>query len=175
MVYLFAMIKGVNAEGQEMRRSDRQVTDIGQIIRIIEKCDVCRLALSGGDLPYIVPLNFGFEYSEGNLVLYFHSANEGRKLDMIRKNPFACFEMDTSHRIIEAEDACDFAMEYESVVGSGRISLITDKAGKINALKQLMKKYAANREFTFPDSAVGAVTVFKLDAPEFSGKRCIRA
>jgi len=154
-----------------MRRSDREITDSAQIIEIIEKCDVCRLALSDGAMPYIVPLNYGYEYANGKLTLYFHGAKKGRKMEIIERNPLACFEMDCSHRLIEAEQACGYTMEYESVIGSGKIYLCTDKAEKVRALAFLMGKYAGGREFEFPDSAVEAVAVFRLEVAELKGKR----
>ena len=154
-----------------MRRSDREITDIEEILKIIDKCAVCRLAFSEDNFPYIVPMNFGYEYTDGNLVLYFHGAKEGRKLDIISKNPFACFEVDCSHKLIEADEACDFSMEYESVIGSGRISLCVENTEKTYALKQLMMHYSKNEEFTFPDRALESATVFKLDVTEVSGKR----
>jgi hypothetical protein len=154
-----------------MRRSDKEITDKTEVVKIIEKCDVCRLALSENNIPYIVPMNYGYEYVNGKLILYFHGAKEGRKLDIMSKNPFACFEMDCSHKLIEADEACDYSMEYESVIGSGKISLCIDKSEKVNALKLLMKKYAKDKEFSFPDHAIESVTVFKLDVSEFTGKR----
>ena len=58
-----------------MRRSDREITKFSEIIAIIEKCDVCRLALNDEDYPYILPLNFGINITEdNNLELYFHGA-----------------------------------------------------------------------------------------------------
>ena len=157
-----------------MRRSDREITDVAEILGILGKCDVCRLALCEDNFPYIVPMNYGFEYADGNLVLYFHAAKEGRKLDMIRKNPNACFEVDCSHRLIEADKACEFSFEYESVTGDGAISFITDKAEKTKALKQFMRNFAKDREFTFPDRELESVTVFKLVITGFSGKRCVK-
>ena len=44
-----------------MRRKDREITDFNEIIEIIKKCDVCRIALNDEDFPYIVPLNFGLD------------------------------------------------------------------------------------------------------------------
>ena len=44
-----------------MRRKDREIKDFNEIIEIIRKCDVCRIALHDGDFPYIVPLNFGLD------------------------------------------------------------------------------------------------------------------
>lgn len=157
-----------------MRRSDREIRDIAEIINIIETCDVCRLALLDGHVPYIVPLNFGYEFTDNTLILYFHSANEGKKLDLIAKNPLACFEMDCSHKLIEAEEACGYTMEYESVIGRGRVSICSEKSEKIRALGLLMKQYAPGKAFHFPDHALEAVTVFKLVVSELSGKRLKR-
>jgi len=154
-----------------MRRSDREITAKMEIMQIVEKCDVCRLAFSDNDIPYIVPVNFGFEYTDGRLILYFHGASEGKKHEIITKNPRACFEMDCSHKLIEAEEAADYTMEYESVIGNGKISYITEKSEKTKALNFLMKQYAKEKSFSFSDHVIESVTVFKLDVLEFTGKR----
>ena len=57
-----------------MRRYDREITDKNEILEIMSRCDVCRLAFNDGDYPYILPLNFGIGEKEGKIVLYFHSA-----------------------------------------------------------------------------------------------------
>ena len=154
-----------------MRRSDREITDKAEIIKIIEKCDVCRLGLAENNIPYIIPLNYGYEYLNDSLTLYFHSAKEGKKLDIISQNPFACFEMDCSHKLIKADKACEYTMEYESVIGNGEIHACVEKSEKIKALKLLMSRYAKGKEFDFPDRMVDSVTVFKLEVAEFTGKR----
>jgi nitroimidazol reductase NimA-like FMN-containing flavoprotein (pyridoxamine 5'-phosphate oxidase superfamily) len=66
-----------------MRRKDREVTDMNEIIEIIKKCDVCRLAFFDKEYPYIVPLNFGYSYDGAKLELYFHGANAGKKLELL--------------------------------------------------------------------------------------------
>jgi len=154
-----------------MRRTDREVTNKSEIIEIIEKCDVCRLAFSVNNVPYIVPMNYGYEYKNGNLTLYFHGAKEGRKHDMMKENPVACFEMDCSHKLIEADEAGNYTMEYESVIGFGNVYLCVEKTEKTYALKKLMKKYAKDKEFDFPEHILESVTVFKLVVSEFTGKR----
>ena len=154
-----------------MRRSDREVTDISEIIEIIKKCDVCRLALSENNIPYIVPINFGYEYKNEKLTLYFHGADEGKKHEIMKNNPNVCFEMDCSHKLIEADEACNYTMEYESVIGIGRVYYCNDKSEKINALEHLMKQYTKDKTFTFPDHVLDSVTVFKLEVAEFTGKR----
>ena len=154
-----------------MRRSDREIKDVPDIIGVIKKCDVCRLGLCDGDMPYVVPLNFGYEYKDSKLTLFFHSAAEGQKHDIIRRNPKAFFEMDCSHKLIEAEEAAKYTMEFESVMGCGIISYCTEKAEKIHALERLMNQYAGDKTFDYPDRVVDSVTMLRLDVSEFTGKR----
>ena len=154
-----------------MRRTDREIIDKIEIISVIEKCNVCRIALIDNNIPYLFPMNFGYEYEDDKLILYFHSANAGRKIEIIKKNPVACFEMDCSHQLIEANEACGYGMEYESVVGNGKISFCSEISEKVKALKRLMKKYVKDKDFVFLDSSLDTVTVFKLEVSDFTGKR----
>lgn len=65
-----------------MRRRDREVVQQNEIDQIIDSCDCLRLGLNAEDGAYIVPLNFA--YVPGKPAkFYFHSAKEGRKVDMI--------------------------------------------------------------------------------------------
>ena len=158
-----------------MRRSDREIIAISEIIEIINKCDICRLAFSDNNTPYIVPMNFGYEYENNQLTLYFHGAKDGKKYDIIKNNPVACFEMDCSCKLIEADEACKYTMEYESVIGSGVIIMCEKTDEKIHAFKMIMEKYAKTKEFNFPDHALDVVNIFKLSVSEFTGKRLIKA
>ena len=67
-----------------MRRKDREIQDVGDIIKIIEKCKFARIALSQNNIPYIVPMNYGYTFENNKLTLFFHSALEGKKIDIIK-------------------------------------------------------------------------------------------
>ncbi|MDR1572586.1 MAG: pyridoxamine 5'-phosphate oxidase family protein [Clostridiales Family XIII bacterium] len=158
-----------------MRRHELEVREPAEIAGILDRCDVCRIGLSCGGAPYIVPMNFGYALGDdGSLTLFFHSSPEGRKMGMIGENPLAGFEADCSHRLVEGESACSYSMEYESVIGSGRIVLCEGRDEKIAALGRIMRKYAPHREFSFPDAALDAVAAFRLEVSEFSGKRLMK-
>ena len=107
-----------------MRRKDREITDIDEKINIIKKCKVCRIALSENNMPYIVPLNYGYSFENNILTLFFHSATEGKKLDIIQNNNNACFEIDCDTQLIEAEKACDYGYAFRSIVGFGKITIL---------------------------------------------------
>lgn len=157
-----------------MRRKDREVTDINEIIKIIEKCDVCRLGLSLNNIPYIVPMNFGYEYADGKIIMYFHGAKEGKKHDIIIQNANACFEMDCSHKLITNEDAAEYSMEYESVIGFGMVQKLDINTEKTKALTAIMRNYAKDKKFDFPERVLNAVTIYKIEADSITGKRHIK-
>ena len=87
-------------EEHKMRRSDREITDIQEILAVMKRCDVCRLALHDVEYPYILPVNFGMQIEDGQVILYFHGAREGRKYDLIARDNRASFEMDCSHKLV---------------------------------------------------------------------------
>ncbi len=84
-----------------MRRKDREITGIDEKLEIIAKCKVCRIGLSENNYPYIVPINYGYSFNDRKLALYFHCAPEGKKIDIIKKNNNACFEIDCDTKLIE--------------------------------------------------------------------------
>lgn len=152
-----------------MRRQDREVTDLLEIKKIIEACQVLRLALKDDDGLYIVPLNFGFDDQEP-WTFYFHSAKKGRKLSAIRKDPAVAFELDTAHRLIEAKTACGYGFAFDSVIGQGLAEIVNDPDEKKKGLTLLMKSQTG-KDFTFTDKQAETVTVWKLTVTSLSAKR----
>ena len=153
-----------------MRRSDREVTDKDEIIVIMKKCDVCRLALNGDDgYPYILPLNFGLLETDGWPALYFHGATEGRKYGLMERDSRACFEMDCCHRLVSDAENSKCTMEYESVIGIGHIEPVDEK-DKLHALELLNGHYHRNG-FPVNRSALDITRVFRLVIESASGKR----
>ncbi len=165
-----------------MRRSDREIKDINEIIEVIKKCDVCRLALNDEEgYPYILPLNFGMQIekeqtekemegdAEEKIVLYFHGAAEGKKYELMKEDNRASFEMDCSHRLITDEEHGNCTMEYESVIGRGKMEILPDEE-KIMALKILMKHYH-KEDFIFNEAVIPQTILFKLTVEKVTGKR----
>ncbi|KZX15313.1 pyridoxamine 5'-phosphate oxidase [Methanobrevibacter cuticularis] len=117
-----------------MRKNNRHIKDINEILDIIEKCNVCSLAIFDKEYPYIIPLNFGHNYEDNELYFYFHGANDGKKLELIDSNNKVAFEMNCSNNLISGKFPCKFTMEYESVCGNGEIEILKEE-DKIEGLK----------------------------------------
>lgn len=151
-----------------MRRSDREVTEFKDMIEIMRKCDVCRIALNNNGYPYILPLNFGMKVENDSVELYFHGANEGTKYGLIQADSRVGFEMDCEHRLVTELEQGNCTMEYESVIGQGHIEMIPEEE-KQDALCILMSHYH-QETFPFNQSIMPVTTVFKLVVENMTGK-----
>ena len=152
-----------------MRRKDREITDFNEMLEIMKKCDICRIALNDEEFPYIVPLNFGLDIQEDKVLLYFHSAMKGKKLDLITKDNRAAFEMDCDHNFILYEERMSCTMGYASITGHGIIEFVP-KEDKYEALKILMRHYHAE-DFKFNTDMIKVTTVLKMTVTDMVGKR----
>ena len=156
-----------------MRRSDREITNFDDMVAILEHSDVCRLGMVDEDgMAYIVPLNYGFRIEEGKAVLYFHCANEGKKLTLMRKNPSVSFEIDGAHTLELSEEKRMCTMRYESLMGKGVIKELPDER-KMEALREIMKHYG-REGFDFSPAAVPRTILFSMTIEEMTGKTNIR-
>jgi uncharacterized protein len=154
-----------------MRRKDRQIENLTEVMQILQKADVCRIALSDDNVPYMVTMNFGL--GKKGTSLYFHSAFEGKKIDILKKNNLVCFQTDIDHELILHAKSCGCSMKYQSVVGMGRISFVSDTTEKIEALQAIMTHYTQKSEHIFKEELVERTLIMRLDIEEVSGKALV--
>ena len=103
-----------------MRKADREVTDIEEKLAALLRCEFLTLALRGEGAPYCVPLNFGAELVGERLVLYFHCAREGVKLEKLAADGRVGFSAARLLRVFNKGVApCGYTADYESVCGEG--------------------------------------------------------
>lgn len=169
-----------------MRRKDREIKDTKKILEILEEAQVCRLGLYDEEAKevYIVPLNYGWKWTEtgneltesgepkGCLQLYFHGAKEGRKLELIEKakeTKGIGFEIETGFSLHTGEEACKHSAAFKSLIGCGSVALVTDSGEKTEALTSIMQHYTGKRwDFTAEQAA--AVAVLRMTVAKISCK-----
>lgn len=157
-----------------MRRSEREVTDNEKINEIIKKCKICRIGFNDNGKVYIVPMNFGFEEKQGKKLFYFHSAKEGRKIDLIKASPYVGFEADTGYELIEGDTACSYSAAYQSVIGNGKITFMDSREDKARALNLIMESATGKNNWDFPPMALDKVCIFCLEIENISCKEHIK-
>ena len=154
-----------------MRRKDREVKDIDGIEEILLQCKTCHTAMVDAGMPYVVPLSFGYRLLEGNtLELYFHSAKEGRKLDILRRNNKVCFEISHEGEPLTSVTPCDSGYYYSSVIGFGEAVFIDDDKEKRDALS-VMFRHQTGKSVSFTSEQAENVCVFKIVSNDFTGKK----
>lgn len=150
-----------------MRRDDKEVREREAIAAILEEARVCRIGMCDRNFPYVVPMTFVYRDNS----MYLHSAREGRKIEILKRNSRVCIEVDLASEVKEGTVACDFGMYYRSVIGSGTAWFIEDADEKKAALDLLMDKYGGKgRVFSYAPESVGRVAVIRIDLEELTGK-----
>ncbi len=156
-----------------MRRSDRAVEDEAWIKRFLSAKAVGILATSSEDQPFINS-NL-YVYAEAAHCIYIHTARTGRTHDNILANPKACFHVYEMGRLLPADEALEFSMEYAGVTIFGVIQVVEESAEQERALQMLLDKYAPQLR---PGRDYRAITadelkrtaVYKLEISAWSAK-----
>ena len=143
------------------------IEDRAEMEEIVNRASVGRLGLADAEEPYIVPLNF--VYHDG--CIYFHTGIEGRKLEIIEKNPQVCFEVDEECELVVNEQSCLSTAYYYSVIAWGKARLLEETEDKMKALELLVAKYAGDKKCEpVPEHALAIVNVCEIRVEKMTGK-----
>lgn len=151
-----------------MRRTEREIKDKNVINEILSTALICRLAFTGDEYPYIVPLNFGYH----NNALYFHCALNGKKIELLKQNNKVCFEIEKSHEIIPDDVSCKWTTKYQSIIGYGEIEIISDTDEKKKGLDILMIQHG-KKENKYNDKLLEKIKVLKLQIKSLTAKQSL--
>jgi nitroimidazol reductase NimA-like FMN-containing flavoprotein (pyridoxamine 5'-phosphate oxidase superfamily) len=128
--------------------------DDNQIEALLKDQLIGRLGCHSAGVTYIVPVNYVYDGTN----IYCHSA-KGMKIDMMRKNPEICFEVD------KIKDMTD----WQSVIAWGRFEEITGIAEQQKVLQQLTDRItpyiiddSVTREHGFVDEESDIGTTVEL-------------
>lgn len=153
-----------------MTRRELEITDRNEILDILDRSMIVHIGLVDGDEPYVVPLNYGYTMEEdGTLALYLHGATQGRKLDLMRKNPKVFFEMECDVQQFEGDVACRYGTSYKSLMGRGRAVILEDPEEKMKSLSIFMKTQTG-KDFEFNEKLVKVVSIIRIDVLDYTAK-----
>lgn len=153
-----------------MRRKDREVAGRSGISDILNGCRTANVCMVEDGKAYAVPLSYGYDWQDGRLILYFHCAKEGRKLEIIRRNPSVCFTVYREGELIQAGAPCNTGYCYSSVIGNGTARLIEDLEGKKHALSRIYM-HQTGKEVSFTQTQADSVCVFQIISEDYTGKQ----
>ena len=155
---------------RDMRRAEKEIESREDVDAIIRGSQVCRIALAMDNMPYIVPVSFGYD----GVSIYIHTAKEGKKLDIININNNICFEFERNIELLGNQDnPCRWSVSYESVIGFGNIYELESIEDRKYGLKQIMSQYSG-KEWIFSDNKLNNIRVWKIKIDSITGKRSVK-
>ena len=153
-----------------MRRLDREITDDKTIKQFIDRENIIHIAFyDKGDI-YVVPVNYGHCLQEGKHVFYFFFFFSGRKYELALKTPSVGFEIDGAFEVLTADIACDYSAKFQSVIGTGKLSVIEEETEKVHGLNILMKQISGKESWEYKPQMIEGVAVLKLEVAKMSCK-----
>jgi Predicted flavin-nucleotide-binding protein len=151
-----------------MRRADKEITDPDELHRILDEALVLHLGMVDDGRPYVVPLNFAREGDE----LWLHCASEGRKLDCLRRQPSVCVEVERLIQITSGPTACgNWTSHFESVIGFGTATVLSDDEHKLHAMQTIMGKYSGKQDWEFSPETLAKIVIVRVNLESLTGKR----
>ena len=141
-----------------MASKDKLVTDRTLIDEIICQSQICHLACSREDRPYLVPLSFGYDGE----AIYLHTSRAGKKIEIFEANPRVCLSfVSRSDLVTDPERACEWSFAYASVLAEGTISEIEDPETKTRALNWIMDHYSG-KDWPFTEKTLARTRIWKV-------------
>ena len=151
-----------------MRRGDREITNQDEIIDVLRRVNTVRLGIHDSPYPYVVPLSFGLEICDGQIVIYVHGAKEGLKHTLLDKNNHVCVEADIFHRYAETGTG-ELTTEYESVIGFGTAEVVHGE----DAVKglDLICTHCGYNGHVYDTARLTYMRIYKITLSSITGKR----
>ena len=150
------------------------MTDDAWIKALLQRADFGALATVHDGQPFI-NTNL-FVYDEAANVLYLHTARTGRTRTNIETNERVCFSVSEMGRLLPADTALEFSVEYAGVTVFGRAHVVQDPAEARRGLQLLLDKYFAHLKpgedyRAITDEELARTAVYRVDIDAWSGKR----
>ena len=152
----------------EPRRTDRTMKTTREMELLLEHTPVGRLAVTTGDGPYIIAVNYLF--FEGSI--YFHSGLSGRKMEALQADSRVCFLVDEVGPQVLWEQGCGISQIYKSVVCFGKAEFVEEPLEKKGILERMVQKYVPSSHPFSPmtDQNVKKTAVVRIVIESMSGK-----
>ena len=121
-----------------MRRKDRK-KDSEWALEVFDKAPYITVGMITPDgMPYNIPLSLA---RKDEHTFYFHSANEGKKIECLKHNPTIFLSAVTKCAPKFEEETQNFTKQYNSVMAVGFAEFVEDREEKIEALRLICERF----------------------------------
>ena len=150
-----------------MRRNDKQIHDPKIITEMLEKSELCRIAMVDNGEPYIIPLNFGYKDN----IIYAHSAPIGRKIEILQRSNRVCFEILFSNELVRGEQACNWGTKFRSIIGYGVVQIISETERKKTGMDIILSKYGGAQKNSYDEKLLDKTVLLEITIESITAKQ----
>src|SRR5689334_210028 len=139
----------------------------------LREAKVGHIASARDGQPFLNPTTFWFD--EENHRIIFHSNVAGRIRSNLESNSRVCFEANELGKMLPANVALEFSLQFRSVIVFGNARLVSDSVEARRVMYGLIHKYfpemTAGREFReITDKELKRTSIYAIQIEEWSGK-----
>ncbi len=166
--------RGKGALSSVNNHPDRAMYDDAWIIDLLCRAGMCTIATARDGQPFLSTLLFA--YDAETKTIYFHTARRGRVWENITANPRVCLTAAEMGRLLPAETAMNFSVEFQSVVVFGSARLLDDPREAERGMQLILDKYFRHlkpgRDYRgIIEGELSVTAVYRLEIEEWSGKK----
>lgn len=157
-----------------VRRADRAIEDDGWIVDFLRRAAIGMMATVHDGQPFINSNLFVYDADRHSI--YMHTARVGRTRANVEGDERVCFSVTEMGRLLPADEALEFSVEYSGVVVFGTASIVTDQDEARHGLQILLDKYFPHlqpeRDYRpIVSEELARTSVFRINIESWSGKR----
>ena len=165
---------GLNVTSLNTQRVPQHVRDDGWARDFLRRAQVGHIATQWDGQPFLNPALFWYDPDRHEI--YFHSNVVGRMRANAEHHPQVCFEASEFGKLLPANVALEFSIQYQSVIAYGRIRMLDDFEEKQQALYGLIAKYfpamTAGKEYRpITDQELKRTSVYAIAIESWSAKQ----
>ncbi len=154
---------------RDIRRKEKSIDDTDEMISIVTNAKYITLAMCNKNEPYLVTLSHGYDIQKN--CIYFHCAQEGKKIDILKKNDIVWGQAMQDEGY--AKGSCDHL--YATTQFRGRVTFVHDIKEKEYALKTMIQSLEPDPEKVIreqiSESSLKRVNIGRIDIDYMSGKK----
>lgn len=150
-----------------MNISNQEIKDEKIMGEILTRAEFCRISMMDGDQSYTLPLTYGYK----DRCIYINSAPGGKKIELLSRNPEVQFEIECTEGRLAGESTGKRPGSCQSLVGHGRVEIISDAPGKRSGMEVIMSQHGAPDLADFDPRDMDYLVILKLNIDSLKRKQ----
>ena len=150
-----------------MEKSNQEIKDEQIMNEILGGSGLCRISMMDGDRPYTLPLTYGYKDKS----IYINSAPGGKKIELLSRNPKVQFEIECTKGRLDGESVSKRPESCQSLVGHGRVEIISDTHGKRSGMEVIMSQHGSSDVSDLNPKDMEYLVILKLNIDSLQRKQ----